>query len=439
MSFFGRFSTPVFKNTGSTARDHLASERTYLAWMRTGLGFLALGIGVERFNQLDLAEILPTKHKKRFHEDKTHNDKSDALVGALLGSGAGSIAYGTTRYFSNMRLLEQGLFKPAFHGAAFLAVGVAGIAGAVYWSTVRERKANSSHYTQVHMAAFTTPPGLPDPDSDSDSVSEHSDGSSSTTEYETSPMSNSLEATVFRELTDRRHNPPSPDVGYAKFSPVPYPYMPSRRDPDIHDDEPQVMMLAATHDPEVPGGTENFEEGYPNASSPISRRITRAAKKLQQTRLGNENVSAFIQPPETSIIAIESPKQPTTAPSPAVSAEDQAVNNNVVPRLYALTLHTTPNIHTPPQHLDSNPPSSSSSTLGSAYASCKAKIINAKSVRGFRFPSPRVSKPKKPKSKHPSMHTLAKWAGQDKEKQEKVAALLHARTEVRTKGLENPC
>ena len=41
-----------------------------------------------------------------------------------------------------MRLLEQGLFKPAFHGAAFLAVGVAGIAGAVYWSTVRERKAN---------------------------------------------------------------------------------------------------------------------------------------------------------------------------------------------------------------------------------------------------------------------------------------------------------
>ncbi|KAI4844989.1 hypothetical protein E4T44_05881 [Aureobasidium sp. EXF-8845] len=121
MSFFSRFSTPVFKNTGSTARDHLASERTYLAWMRTGLGFLALGIGVERFNQLDLAEILPTKNRKRFHEDKTHNDK----------------------YFSNMRLLEQGLFKPAFHGAAFLAVGVAGIAGAVYWSAVRERKTKS--------------------------------------------------------------------------------------------------------------------------------------------------------------------------------------------------------------------------------------------------------------------------------------------------------
>ncbi|KAI4763146.1 hypothetical protein E4T52_04856 [Aureobasidium sp. EXF-3400] len=129
MSFFSRFSTPVFKNTGSTARDHLASERTYLAWMRTGLGFLALGIGVERFNQLDLAEILPTKNKKRFHEDKTHNDKSDALW--------------SRKYFSNMRLLEQGLFKPAFHGAAFLAVGVAGLAGAVYWSTVRERMANS--------------------------------------------------------------------------------------------------------------------------------------------------------------------------------------------------------------------------------------------------------------------------------------------------------
>ncbi|KAI5247691.1 hypothetical protein E4T43_01732 [Aureobasidium subglaciale] len=368
MSFFSRFSTPVFKNTGSTARDHLASERTYLAWMRTGLGFLALGIGVERFNQLDLAEILPTKHSKRFHEDKTHNDKSDALVGALLGSGAGSIAYGTTR--------------PRF--------------------------------------SF-------------DSVSEDSDGSSSTTEYKTSPMSDSLEATVFWELTDRRHNLPSPDVGYAKFSPVPYPYMPS---PDFHDDEPQVMMLAATHDLEVPGDTEDFEEGYPNASSPISRRITRAAKKLQQTRLGNENVPAFPQPLETSTSTAPSPKQPATTSNPAISAEDQAVNNNVVPRLTFLTLATTPNLHTPMHNIDSNPPSSS--TLGPAYAAHKAKLVNSKTVRGFRFPLPRVTKPEKPKSKHPSMHTLAKWAGQDKEKKEKVAELLHARTEVRTKGLEDP-
>ncbi|KKY19470.1 hypothetical protein UCDDS831_g05440 [Diplodia seriata] len=49
---------PIYRNTGSVARDHLASERTFLAWLRTGLGFVALGIAIERFSQLDLTELL---------------------------------------------------------------------------------------------------------------------------------------------------------------------------------------------------------------------------------------------------------------------------------------------------------------------------------------------------------------------------------------------
>jgi putative membrane protein len=36
-------------NTGSTARDHLANERTYLAWLRTGLSLLGLGLAFARF------------------------------------------------------------------------------------------------------------------------------------------------------------------------------------------------------------------------------------------------------------------------------------------------------------------------------------------------------------------------------------------------------
>jgi uncharacterized membrane protein YidH (DUF202 family) len=55
MSSFLRFllrGGPLVENTGSVARDHLANERTYLAWTRTSLGLLALGIGVERFERL---------------------------------------------------------------------------------------------------------------------------------------------------------------------------------------------------------------------------------------------------------------------------------------------------------------------------------------------------------------------------------------------------
>jgi hypothetical protein len=33
------------ENTGSVARDHLASERTFLAWLRTSLAFCSVGVG----------------------------------------------------------------------------------------------------------------------------------------------------------------------------------------------------------------------------------------------------------------------------------------------------------------------------------------------------------------------------------------------------------
>lgn len=33
------------ENKGSVARDHLAAERTYLAWLRTSLALASIGIG----------------------------------------------------------------------------------------------------------------------------------------------------------------------------------------------------------------------------------------------------------------------------------------------------------------------------------------------------------------------------------------------------------
>jgi uncharacterized membrane protein YidH (DUF202 family) len=149
MSFFPfiRIRTPVYQNTGSVARDHLASERTYLAWMRTGLGFIALGIAIERFQQLDLSAILPPPKKLSQQEHQSHRfkDSSELLIGALLGTGSGSIVYGTARYFSNMRLLDQGMFKPAFHGVAVMSVGVTALAATVFWSTVRDVRDRKEH------------------------------------------------------------------------------------------------------------------------------------------------------------------------------------------------------------------------------------------------------------------------------------------------------
>jgi uncharacterized membrane protein YidH (DUF202 family) len=144
------WKTPIYQNTGSTARDHLASERTFLAWLRTGLGFIALGIAIERFSQLDLKDLLEPlrpppqdgqdadKPSPRVH-DEPQKEQSQVIVGSLMALGSGSIVYGTSRYFSNLKLLEKGLFKPAYHGSAFLAASVAGLAGGVYGSSLSRR------------------------------------------------------------------------------------------------------------------------------------------------------------------------------------------------------------------------------------------------------------------------------------------------------------
>ena len=131
-------------------------------WLAAGLGWpflallpvvilvsAALGIAIERFQQLDIEGLLLgiRPQARRREEDEEHHRReraqqarqSQLLVGTLLGLGAGSIVYGSARYFSNLRLLERGEFRPAYHGAAVLAAAVAGLAGGVYGSALRRR------------------------------------------------------------------------------------------------------------------------------------------------------------------------------------------------------------------------------------------------------------------------------------------------------------
>lgn len=142
MSFFSRLRAPIYKSEGSIARDHLASERTFLAWLRTGLGLVALGIAVERFTKLEpvIATLVDNAHAAPTTavSSKQPAGKSNEqfFVGALLSTGGGSIVYGSARYFSNLRMLERGLFRPAYLGAGGLGVAVAGLAGAAIWGSL---------------------------------------------------------------------------------------------------------------------------------------------------------------------------------------------------------------------------------------------------------------------------------------------------------------
>ena len=116
---FSRLRGERLKNTGSLARDVLASERTFLAWTRTGLGFIALGIALEKVEAF--AAISPTL----LHLE---NSKTKLAAGAVVGTGSLIVAHGTSRYFAVLRDLQAGYFRPnqiGIVGLAMVSVGVA--------------------------------------------------------------------------------------------------------------------------------------------------------------------------------------------------------------------------------------------------------------------------------------------------------------------------
>jgi uncharacterized membrane protein YidH (DUF202 family) len=128
------------QNTGSVARDHLANERTFLSWTRTGLGFVALGVACAKLDTLEaLSPILSRRAELGKEKDRV------GLMGAsvaLVASGTGCLAYGTGRYFAVIEALKKGTFRPNVAGVVLVAVTsaiVAGGAGVVVGRESKER------------------------------------------------------------------------------------------------------------------------------------------------------------------------------------------------------------------------------------------------------------------------------------------------------------
>lgn len=99
-------------NTGSVARDLLASERTFLAWARSGLGFIALGVALEKVEAF--ASISPQLLQ-------LENKNTQTAAAVLVGSGGLCVAHGTQRYFSSLSLIRRGLFQPNAVGVSLMA------------------------------------------------------------------------------------------------------------------------------------------------------------------------------------------------------------------------------------------------------------------------------------------------------------------------------
>lgn len=93
----------------SKISDHLANERTYLAWMRTSLGIMAFGFVMERFS-LFTSQMAAASEK--FHLNAVHNNallqqKASEFGAVLIAFGMLMSLLAYLRYKRIKRQIEK--------------------------------------------------------------------------------------------------------------------------------------------------------------------------------------------------------------------------------------------------------------------------------------------------------------------------------------------
>ncbi|KAK1241683.1 hypothetical protein MKX07_007506 [Trichoderma sp. CBMAI-0711] len=108
---FRKFQSLELENKGSVARDHLALERTFLAWLRTSLAFASIGVAVTQLFRLQTnGSVSATEF------DHTKLQKMGRPLGAtFLGISIVTLLLGCRRYFHAQEWILQGKF-PASRG-----------------------------------------------------------------------------------------------------------------------------------------------------------------------------------------------------------------------------------------------------------------------------------------------------------------------------------
>ena len=100
--------------------DHLANERTYLAWIRTGITIIALGFVVAKFGLL-VKEINPAVQESSFHFS-SYIGIALVLVGGLMEILA------LERFARNQERIRIGKYEPSARMEAIISAGIFAVA-----------------------------------------------------------------------------------------------------------------------------------------------------------------------------------------------------------------------------------------------------------------------------------------------------------------------
>jgi putative membrane protein len=108
-------------------REHLANERTHLAYVRTAIALLGFGLSINRFALFLVESQTPPREPRWALVNVRH------LGAAMVVAGLVLIVFAMLRYRQVARAIERGDFRPSQAGVWVLSTAILLIAGASLW------------------------------------------------------------------------------------------------------------------------------------------------------------------------------------------------------------------------------------------------------------------------------------------------------------------